>query len=440
MYILNLASDLISKATWPHRQEFNQACASNGGGWCWRYHEVSGSFFNCLLLVRVHAITDCCEELESIKQEFKPFDDEFSWDGESQSQDLAFLWEVALRKHALIEPHIDDKSDAIAFRQLKFKQSLWENPYSFELQRLMGCEVHRKSVGRILAQSIKTLDFHLRRANEAKRMAAKMWFEHPKRIRYLIRMANSNNVKHINGRYVDENYEGFIANLPKKTQQMLKWLNDDSDIDPEEIIHSVLTPKINALQEVSFPHQFRSSQTDEFRHISKSIERDAINMIEGERRKANKLGLLRSETGGEIPKATRVGIMSGERIPIVSLDEDMPEDEDTGSLYAVIPNPKAGDPSDVLELLFPEPMVLELEDVVGGKRWLRQIIGAFQEIVGDDFRSTFLEAVRGKFDVVTQRDIAEYIGRPKSTVNRYFNTLRRESDKIRSIYTKYFTV
>ena len=117
MYILNRASDLVSKATRPHRQEFNQICASNGGGWCWRTSEVSSSFFNCLLLVGVYAEIDCLAELESIKQKSKLSGNEFSWDGESQSQDLAFLWEVALRQHALIESHIDNKSDAIAFRQ-----------------------------------------------------------------------------------------------------------------------------------------------------------------------------------------------------------------------------------------------------------------------------------------------------------------------------------
>ena len=428
MYILNRASDLVSKATRPHRQEFNQICASNGGGWCWRTSEVSSSFFNCLLLVGVYAEIDCLAELESIKQKSKLSGNEFSWDAELQSQDPPFLWEVALRKYALIGLYND------------LVQSLLGNPFSYELLSLMNCEVHRKSVDRILAQSIRTLDYHLRQADEAETVAAKMWFEQPERDHHVFRMATSNNVnKDLSGGYVDENYKGFINSLPRKTTQMLKWLNDDFDIDQEEIIHPVLSPKINALQEVSFPHQFRLSQTDEFRHMSKTIERDAINMIEGERRKANKLGLLRSETGGEIPKATRVGIMSGELIPIVSFDEHTSGAEDSLWLLEVISNPSAGNPSDVLEL-FPEPMVSELEDVVGGKRWLRQIIGAFQEIVGDDFRSTFLEAVRGKFDVVTQRDIAEYIGRPKSTVNRYFNTLRRESDKIRSIYTKYFTV
>ena len=83
-------------------------------------------------------------------------------------------------------------------------------------------------------------------------------------------------------------------------------------------------------------------------------------------------------------------------------------------------------------------MVLELEDVVGGKRWLRQIIGAFQEIVGDDWHLTFLEAVRGKFDVVTQREIAEYIDKPRSTVNDCFNRIRSKSNKILSIYREYF--
>ena len=76
--------------------------------------------------------------------------------------------------------------------------------------------------------------------------------------------------------------------------------------------------------------------------------------------------------------------------------------------------------------------------IIGGKRWLRPVVRAFQEIMGPRWHSAWFQATRGEFDEITQLEVAEHIGKPSSTVNDWFRKIRSQSAEIVSIYMKYY--
>ena len=434
MHCINLVPDLISAATGPYCQEFDKACASKGGGWRWRSYEVSGHFFSCQLLANVFAATGYQEELEFMHEQSKSqANKEYRVDDEFLSRGPEFLWEVVLRNYALLGKGLAESREGVSDRF----QGLWWNPVSDQLRELMADDLYRESANRALKQSLKKLYGYKILTKMAHDRVMERKLEWPKHVRQFFAIVPAKDFQ--NDKLANEFYSMFVKslnwwNVNKETGggYDLRALLAKYGIDEQEPVHEVLGRRIKELEGKTFAEQLGIIQQDEkgdYKYMLRQIRHKALDVVRRETSRAWTLGMLQGDGNKEN--------LSGKLVEIISLDRRVSEAEDSLGLLEVIPNPSAGDPSDVLEL-FPEQMISELEDIVGGKRWLRPIVRAFQEIMGPRWHSAWFQATRGEFDEITQLEVAEHIGKPSSTVNDWFRKIRSQSAEIVSIYMKYY--